>query len=242
MPQRYFVRSRVAAGVPIALERDDARHARAVMRSRSGDPLTLLAEGVAWDATFLAVSGSEVTVLPSGPSAVQSGELPAEVTIVQAVAKSAKFDEVVEKCVELGAVAIVPAICSRSEAKAGESKLDRWRRVARAAAMQSRRRIVPQIDEPAPWPHIFERLSPRRTALIAYEQAEPATLAAALARYAQGTPIVIGVGPEGGLTAEEIELAQRFGANTVSLGPTILRTETAAPALLAAVAAALGWW
>jgi len=78
-----------------------------------------------------------------------------------------------------------------------------------------------------------ETFMPRAMAVVAYERAKSATLSAALSSYATGTPIVIAVGPEGGLTAEEVESARELGAHIVSLGPTILRTETAAAALLA---------
>jgi 16S rRNA (uracil1498-N3)-methyltransferase len=239
---RYFVASNVIADAHVELDADDARHASTVLRSRPGDPLTLLARGVAWDAEFARVGGDGVIVVARRQSASQSGELPAQVTILQALTKGAKFDEVVEKSVELGAANVVPVICARSESAGGENRITRWRRIARAAAMQSRRRVVPSVEEPITWQAACEALMPRAIALVAYEQAKSATLSAAISSYATGTPIVIAVGPEGGLTAEEVESARELGAHIVSLGPTILRTETAAAALLAATAQSLGWW
>jgi 16S rRNA (uracil1498-N3)-methyltransferase len=239
---RYFVALKVAAGTLVALDADDARHASTVLRSRPGNPLTLLAEGVAWDAEFASVGSDVVTAIARQPCKPQSGELPTQVTILQALTKGAKFDEVVEKSVELGAVSIVPVICARSETAAGENKVARWRRIARAAAMQSRRRIVPSVMAPLSWQLACEAAVPRTMTLVAYEQAESATLSAALSSFAAGAAVVIAIGPEGGLTTDEVELARALGAHIVSLGPTILRTETAAAALLAATAASLGWW
>jgi 16S rRNA (uracil1498-N3)-methyltransferase len=239
---RYFVTSKIVAGASVALDADDARHASTVLRSRPGDPLTLLAEGIAWEADFASVGSDGVMAVARRPSAQQGGELPAQVTILQALTKGAKFDDVVEKSVELGAANIVPVICARSESAGGENRVARWRRIAKAAAMQSRRRIVPSVAAPVSWQLACEAAMPRALALIAYEQAECATLAAALSRFAVGTPVVIAVGPEGGLTSDEVALTRELGAHIVSLGPTILRTETAAAVLLAAVASGLGWW
>jgi 16S rRNA (uracil1498-N3)-methyltransferase len=239
---RFFVASKVLGGAAVSLEPDDARHASTVLRSRPGDPLTLLADGVAWDAEFASVGSDGATAVARRQSGLQDGELPARVTIVQALTKGAKFDEVVEKAVELGAASIVPAICARTESAGSENKVARWRRVARAAAMQSRRRIVPDVASPVSWRAACEAAMPRALSLVAYEQADRATLPAALSRYANGAAVAIAVGPEGGLTPEEVDVTREFGAHIVSLGPTILRTETAAAALLAATAASLGWW
>jgi 16S rRNA (uracil1498-N3)-methyltransferase len=78
--------------------------------------------------------------------------------------------------------------------------------------------------------------------LVAFEGAPRDTLEQALSKYERGNAIVIAIGPEGGLHGDEVAHARARGAQIVSLGPTILRTETAAAALLAAVAARLGWW
>ncbi|HLJ82564.1 MAG TPA: 16S rRNA (uracil(1498)-N(3))-methyltransferase [Candidatus Eremiobacteraceae bacterium] len=239
---RYFAASDIVAGVPVELNPDDARHASTVLRCRVGEALILIAEGVAWDAEFASVDGHRVSVVARQPSVLQSGELPAKVTILQALTKGAKFDEVVEKTVELGAVRIVPVIFSRSETAGSANKVERWRRIARAAAMQSRRRVIPSVDEPITWSHACSSFPASSLTLLADENADRAMLGPALERYIAGTPIVIAVGPEGGLTTEDVERATVRGATPVSLGPTILRTETAAAALLAAVASGLGWW
>src|SRR5450755_2980319 len=238
---RYFVEGSIEAGTVIALAADDARHAAAVLRSKSGDPLTLLAAGVAWDAEISAVARDIVEVRALRKAAEQSGELPVAVVVLQGLTKGAKFDEVVEKTIELGAARIVPVIFARSEAEGGPNKIDRWRRIARTAAMQSRRRIVPAVEAPLTWCDALARYAPGALTLVAFEEAPAGTFARALDAYRDGA-VVIAVGPEGGLQRQEIESARLHGAHIVSLGPTILRTQTAATALLAAVASAAGWW
>src|SRR4029077_18629282 len=105
----------------------------------------------------------------------------------------------------------------------------------------SRRRIVPAVEQPLTWSDALARYAPGATTLVAYEEAPAGTLASAMDSY-RNCAVVIAVGPEGGLTQHEVDSAQLHGAQVVSLGPTILRTETAAAALLAAVASCAGWW
>jgi 16S rRNA (uracil1498-N3)-methyltransferase len=239
---RYFTSERVTAGAMLALDAADAHHASSVLRRKTGEPLTLIASGVAWDAEFASFEKTAVTVRAVQAAADQGGELPAQVVVLQAVTKGAKFDEVVEKTVELGAARIVPVIFARSEAEGSAAKDERWRRIARAAAMQSKRRMIPAVDAPLAWERAIERFAPGALMLVAFESAPRATLGHAIESYQRGNTIVIAAGPEGGLQGDEVERARTHGAHIVSLGPTILRTETAAAALLAAVAARLGWW
>jgi 16S rRNA (uracil1498-N3)-methyltransferase len=239
---RFFTAEEVTAGALVALDTIDAHHASSVLRAKGGEPLTLLSAGVAWDAQFDAIGRNGVTARVVRRSEDQSGELPIPIVVLQALTKGAKFDDVVEKTVELGATRIVPVFCARSEAEGGPIKTDRWRRIARAAAMQSRRRIMPEIDATSTWDDAVARFAEGALTLVAYEKAGKGSLASAIATYRRDNALVIAVGPEGGLEADEVERARIQGAQIVSLGPTTLRTETAAAALLAASASSLGWW
>jgi 16S rRNA (uracil1498-N3)-methyltransferase len=239
---RYFTSERVTAGAELELDAADAHHASSVLRCKTGEPLTLVAAGVAWDAEFASCGKGGVSVRSIQAATDQSGELPVPVIVLQAVTKGAKFDEVVEKTVELGAARIVPVIFARSEAEGSATKAERWRRIARAAAMQSRRRIIPVVDAPLAWDVALERYGAGALTLAAFEDAARETLGHAIQTYQRGNTIAIAIGPEGGLQRDEVERARACGAYIVSLGPTILRTETAAAALLAAVAALLRWW
>jgi 16S rRNA (uracil1498-N3)-methyltransferase len=219
----------------VALHPDDVRHATRVLRLRRGDAITIVSSARLWNAELVDVGARTATARITDEGKREQGELPIDVTIMQALTKGAKFDDVVEKCVELGARRIRPVICARSYAAAGQAKLARWRRIARAAAQQSRRRIIPIVDEPLAWSDALAA-EPQPRLLVAYEAAPPRSLAAALAGHAFDKPIAIAVGPEGGFSSDEIALAMKSNAALVSLGPTILRTETAAAALLAAIA------
>jgi 16S rRNA (uracil1498-N3)-methyltransferase len=239
---RYFTSEPVTAGAVLQLEEADAHHASSVLRCKAGESLTLVAASVAWDAEFASCGKREVTVRAIQAAVDQAGELPAPVIVLQAVTKGAKFDDVVEKTVELGAARIVPVLFARSEAEGSATKDERWRRIARAAAMQSRRRTIPVVDAPLDWEVALERYARGALTLVAFEGAPRTTLEEAVQKYQRGDALVIAIGPEGGLLRDEVDRARVRGAHIVSLGPTILRTETAGAALLAAVASRLGWW
>src|ERR1700682_5438232 len=107
---RYFTSASVTAEAVIELDAADGHHASSVLRCKAGEPLTLIASSVAWDAEFASCGKGGVTVRALQAAADQSGELPSPVVVLQAVTKGAKFDEVVEKTVELGAARIVPVV------------------------------------------------------------------------------------------------------------------------------------
>jgi 16S rRNA (uracil1498-N3)-methyltransferase len=161
------------------------------------------------------------------------------VDVAQAVPKAQRMEFVVEKGTELGAGAFLPFYCERSVGRdVGAQKLARWQRLARSAAQQSGRRDVPQVFEPVEFVDLLERFDEYDAVFFAWELATPAALHERLqaALPARGRALVV-VGPEGGFTHGEAEAAARRGAAFVSLGPRILRTDTAAVALLAVIGA-----
>ena len=146
---------------------------------------------------------------------------------------------VVEKGTELGASSFLPFYSERSVGQAiGLEKLARWQRLARAAAQQSGRREVPEIRTPLKFDALLERFAEYDAVLFAWELAPPVPLRERLlgALPARGRVLVV-VGPEGGFTHDEAERAARRGAALLSLGRRILRTDTAAMALLAVIGA-----
>ena len=160
-----------------------------------------------------------------------------------------KFDRMewaIEKATELGVAAIAPVIARRSEkhlAQAAEKRVERWRRIAHEAAQQSRRSDVPLIHDPI---SLAERVrsASSATRIVLAEQERSTTLRTALEeairqREAEMPALEIAIGPEGGWAPEEEALFDANGWRAVSLGPRILRAETAAIAALAVVASML---
>ncbi|MBI5232351.1 MAG: 16S rRNA (uracil(1498)-N(3))-methyltransferase [Coriobacteriales bacterium] len=170
-----------------------------------------------------------------------------DVTLVLGIAKGAKFDDAVEGAIEVGVRAVWPVMLTRDivklEARKREARAERWRRVALAAAKQSQRAFVPEVAEPATLRDLLPMLAGLDVVLVAWEEAlshpEAPTVGGALraAGASADSSVAVVVGSEGGLTGAEVASLREIGAIAVTLGPTILRTETAgvvAPALVIA--------
>ena len=163
-------------------------------------------------------------------------ELPAyRITLVQGVAKGAKVDLVVEKATELNIEAVMPVLTGRSVVRLDVDKTrsrgERWRRVALAAAKQSRRTTLPTVADPLPLVEAYPLLATFDVVLVVWEGASATGpgIGQALdeAAATQESRIALVVGPEGGLSSEEVYALEMSGARAVTLGDTVLRSETA---------------
>ncbi len=182
------------------------------------------------------VSKSEIVLSLKAP--LQTAPEPVlKVTLYQALPKAAKMETVIQKCVELGVHAICPLVMARCVAEPDNNKkLARWRRIAKEAAMQSGRLIVPEVAPPVPLAAAKERLAAEELLLVPYEEAKSPglkdTLRGALGNIARAGVVI---GPEGGMEADEAGLLADIGGRILSLGPRILRTETAGLCVLSAL-------
>jgi 16S rRNA (uracil1498-N3)-methyltransferase len=144
------------------------------------------------------------------------------------------MDDVIRMGTELGVGEFVPLLTRRAVSQA-RGKVERWRRIAAAAAKQSRRADVPGVLEPRPLPDALERLPADTLLLVLWEGEQARLIGSALRAGPVSGPVALLVGPEGGLAAEEVRLAEARGGVPVTLGPLVLRTETAGIAALAMV-------
>ncbi len=161
-----------------------------------------------------------------------------EIVLVMAIYKFDRMEWAIEKCTELGATRIVPMIARRTDAHlagAAAKRVERWRRIAHEAAQQSRRLRPPQIDEAVKLKSALALEAPTR--LLLNENEHSKKIREALAEAAM--PVIFAVGPEGGWAKEELSQFSAAGWRSVTMGPTILRAETAAIAAMAAAAAIL---
>lgn len=170
-------------------------------------------------------------------------ELPVSVSIASGLPKGDKLEWIIQKGTELGAREFVPFLAARSivkwDEKKADKKLERWQKIAKEAAEQSYRSIIPNVVSPVNFKVLIEKAKEFDVKLVAYEEeakdGESAVLAKTLGEMKEGQSLLIVFGPEGGLAAEEVSLLKENGFSVCGLGPRILRTETAPLYFLAAV-------
>jgi 16S rRNA (uracil1498-N3)-methyltransferase len=167
----------------------------------------------------------------------QDIEISQPVTLICALPKGNNFDDIVRACTELGVTEIVPAISDRTLLQPSPQKLQRWRKIAQEAAEQSERLSIPAIADPQPLQTIFDRLPAPSDRYLCEARGEHPHLLTYLQANRSNTPIIVAIGPEGGWTDGEIELASGYDFRLVSLGKQILRTITAPVVALSIVSA-----
>jgi 16S rRNA (uracil1498-N3)-methyltransferase len=220
-----------------------AEHMARVLRAHAGMEADVVAGGHVFHAEVAAVLPDEVRF---NLIAEVQADPALPVTLVMSVYKFDRMEWALEKATELGVAAIVPVIARRTEkhlAAAAEKRAERWRRIAHEAAQQSRRSDVPLIHQPASLASRV-RAASSVTRIVLAEQERTVTLRRAIEEVAEAAGEVmpgleIAIGPEGGWAPDEEALFDANGWRAVSLGPRILRAETAAIAALAVIASCL---
>ncbi len=237
---RFYVSAPLASGARLALPESAAHHAARVLRLRIGDAVTLFSgEGGEYGASIIAIGKRAVEVEIGAHLAIER-ESPLTIDLVQALSSGERMDATLQKAVELGVHSITPVMSERSVVRLQGERADRraahWQQVAVSACEQCGRNRVPEVR---PLLSLTAFLSAPRPAALRWVLLPGADAALRdLPRPQQ--PIELLVGPEGGFSAAEAGRAQQAGFVPVRLGPRVLRTETAAPALLAAVQALWG--
>lgn len=210
---------------------DQAAHLARVLRATPGQVFDVVAGGFLHRAEIATVTDSEV-VFALHEELESDTALPLHLLL--AIFKFDHMEWAIEKATELGVSGITPILARRTEkhlAQASAKRVERWRRIALEASKQSRRTTIPEIADPAPLKAVLEQeTSPTRILLSETEQST--TLTAALSGTGLAD-LALAIGPEGGWTAEEMALFTSCDWKPVTLGPRILRAETAAIAAIA---------
>ncbi|MBV8491354.1 MAG: 16S rRNA (uracil(1498)-N(3))-methyltransferase [Candidatus Eremiobacteraeota bacterium] len=234
--RRFFVEGVRAAGETVTITGGDAHKIAHVLRLHAGDGLEIVdSTGTLFETTLDAIGETSVrATLQSASAAPETG---LEIDVAQAVPKGQKMDFVVEKVTELGAHAILPFYSERTIVHdPGTSKRERWHRLAAAAARQCGRRSIPAVQAPCAFDELLERFGEYDTVLMPWELAAQVPVLQTLAQTLSGKRrILVVIGPEGGFSHREADAAGERGASLLWLGTRILRTETAAMALLAVI-------
>jgi 16S rRNA (uracil1498-N3)-methyltransferase len=217
------------------LKGEQAAHLARVLRAQPGQVFDVVANGFLHRAEIV-TAGEDEVVFALHEELEAEAALP--VHLLMAVFKFDHLEWGVEKATELGVARITPVIARRTEKHLGlaaAKRVERWRRIVREAAQQSRRSDVPVVDDPMALPAALAMVD-ATTKLLLAETEQENTLSAGLVG---ASDVALAIGPEGGWTPEEMTLFSESGWKHVTLGPRILRAETAAIAALAVCAAVL---
>lgn len=243
---RFFVSPDQIHGRRLTLMGNQARQIYSVLRMREADNITALDNrGWQYDVRLDKVVSDLVTgeIISKEPAA---GEPLADLTLYQALLKKDNFEWVLQKGTELGVKHFVPLITQRCvirQKAIKPAKLERWQRIISEAAEQSGRGLLPSLSAPVMLPDALEKAGAFDSALIPWEGETGKGLLDALQEGVGERPlprIAVFIGPEGGFDEVEVEEAQAAGLQPVTLGPRVLRAETAAVAAATLVLSAMG--
>ena len=236
---RFFVDPGGISDGAVRITGPDVVHITRALRLGKGTAVVVLdGRGKSYEAEILNTGRDEV-LCEIKKELMEVPACPVKVTLVQGIPKGDKMDIIIQKGTELGVSRVVPLICSRAVVKLdGERALrksERWQRIALEAAKQCRRPDVPEVSGPADLARVLAALPEKSLALIPWEEENTVSLKDILHKNNTGEEIYVFIGPEGGFTPGEVEQARASGVRPVTLGPRILRTETAGIAVLALV-------
>lgn len=235
---QFFVEPDQIQGNCVVIRGNDVNHIKNVLRMKPGDELAVSngIDGKEYRVGIVSLGADEIEcelrfVKEHGM------ELPCEITLFQGLPKGDKMELIIQKAVELGVSEIVPVAMARSVVKLDEkkatAKVKRWQTISEAAAKQSKRGIIPQVQNVMSYKAAMSYAKDIDVKLLPYELAEGMEKTKALIETIKpGQKIAIFIGPEGGFAAEEVELAKEGDFEIITLGKRILRTETAGMTLL----------
>lgn len=232
---RFFYHPEQRVGDDVLLTDDDAHHLLRVLRATVGQAVELCDDtGCCQQAVITAIDSGQIRChlgeqLPNSEAGIRF-------YLAFGLLKGEKTEFILQKATELGAAGFFPFISERTVVrpdKKMESRRTRWQKIIRGAVAQSRRGLIPEISVPCGWTNILEISKTFDKVVFFWESEEERPLADALAGSHFGDRVLLITGPEGGLSAAEADAAKDQGVDPVTLGPRILRAETAAVVALA---------
>ena len=241
---RVHVTAGASKGATITLTASQAHYVARVLRLRAGDVIAVFdGSGREWQVQLTHVESS--VVQGRVVACAEDTCVPAQTVILgQGLPKHGKMDLIVEKCSELGLDTLVPLYTERTVVRARverqAARLSRWQRVAEAAARQSGRRTLLEIHPPQSLQDFCVTYGTAPAKIVCWENERISGARHVIESVSGNGPYVVLVGPEGGLTPQEVTLARHYGFTPMSLGPRILRTETAAIVVTALLRYRLG--
>lgn len=236
----FYVKNEQINGEEANILGDDVKHIRDVLRYNIGDELDICdEEGIRYNTEILNFAQHEIS-LKILEKLESTTEPEINVTLFQGLPKADKMELIIQKCTEIGVCEVVPVITDRVivklDEKSADKKIERWNKIALEAAKQSGRQKVPVVQKPIKLKNLIENISKYDILILPYECEKENNIKAVLKNVKKDCKnIAIMIGPEGGFSEEEIKTLELENVRMVTLGPRILRTETAGLVTLAVV-------
>ena len=227
---RYFCADENIKNNTVNVTGGDAKHLKTILRAQPGDKISVVTESKEYIAEIKEIN-TENIVCTLVEEIFSNNETKINITLCQGIPKKTKMETIIQQNVELGVKSFIPLITERTVVKLNEKdreqkKLDRWQKIAKESAKQSKRNIIPTVEPIITVSELIEKLKNIDAEIIVpYELDDVKILKDVLKEPKDNYYIVIG--PEGGFDIKEIEMFQEIGAHIVTLGKRILRTETA---------------
>ncbi|GGP12592.1 16S rRNA (uracil(1498)-N(3))-methyltransferase [Oceanobacillus neutriphilus] len=243
--QRYFISKEQIQDPSVRILGDDVHHMTKVMRNKPGDKFICNTEdGKSALCKIEEINETEVQAVIEA-WLDESAELPVEVTIAQGIPKGDKFEWILQKGTELGAAKFIPFAAERSVAKWDDQKFHkkakRFEKITKEASEQSHRNRIPELSPVMQFKDLLEESESYTVKLFAYEEEakgaekKSSLFASVLDNISENDRILLVIGPEGGISTEEVNHLKESGFQAIRLGKRILRTETAALYALASI-------
>lgn len=249
--RRFYAPPDNIADSAVSLSPDETHHLMHVLRMTPGDEAFVFDGcGHEYRCTFRSIKDdrAQLEIADALSDVVES---PLDLTLAQALARGEKFDFIVQKATELGVSGIAPLVTRYADVRLDDQqktkRVERWRRISLEAMKQCGRRKLVEITAPRTIREFIaaneaspDATSHTRPALLLFSEKGGMPVAAALAEISRPSPIVALIGPEGGWSDDEMETLNDCGSKAVTLGPRVLRTETAAVVAIALIQQAIG--
>ncbi len=241
---RFFVDAERVSENLIEIIGDDVKHISKVLRLRVGEQIIVCDKcGTDYECTIDNMASDKV-IAKIISSHKNTAESDIEITLLQGMPKSDKMDLIIQKCVELGVSRVVPVITKRAVSRPtdGDKKIVRWQKIATEAAKQCGRGIIPEIGKIISFDDAIKLVDEDSVlAIIPYECEAEGKLKDVL-KKTDKKKVFVFIGPEGGFDETEIYAARNAGIKPVTLGPRIMRTETAPLAVCSVIMYEIGDW
>lgn len=208
----------------------DARHLKTILRAEVGEKIAVITESKEFIAKIVEINKDDI-LCEIVEEIERNNETKINITLCQGIPKQTKMETIIQQNVELGVKNFIPLITERTVVKLNDKdrenkKLERWRKIAKESSKQSKRNIIPMVEQILTVKELVERLRHEDACIIVpYELEDVKVLKDVLKEPKENYYIIIG--PEGGFDIKEVEMFKEIGAHIVTLGKRILRTETA---------------